>query len=89
MMIETLGYLAAFLTTASFVPQAVHTIRTKDTSGISLLMYIMFVVGIATWLVYGLLIKSNPLIISNIVTLILSGTILLYKLRFDFFVKKN
>lgn len=82
-MIEFLGYIAAFLTTVSFIPQAVHTIRTKDTSGISLLMYVVFVLGIATWLVYGFLIQSNPIIAANVVTLLLSGTILFYKLKFD------
>lgn len=50
---ETIGYIAATLTTASFVPQAWHTFRTKDVRGISLGMYSVFTVGIALWLAYG------------------------------------
>ena len=52
---DWVGYAAATLTTASFVPQALHTFRTKDVRGISLAMYSAFVVGILLWLVYGLM----------------------------------
>ena len=48
---DWVGYAAATLTTASFVPQALHTFRTKDVRGISLSMYSAFVVGILLWLV--------------------------------------
>ena len=51
---ELIGYLAACLTTCSFVPQALHTFRTRDVSGISLGMYSVFTVGVALWLAYGL-----------------------------------
>lgn len=79
--IEILGFVAAFLTTVSFFPQAWQTIKTKDTSGISKMMYILFTTGILLWLIYGLLIKSYPLIIGNAITLTLAGTILFYKLN--------
>lgn len=68
--------MAAFLTSVSFVPQAVLVIRTKRTAGISLLMYTMFVVGVALWLSYGILTRAMPLIVANSVTLTLSGSIL-------------
>ncbi len=56
--IEIAGYLAATLTTISFVPQALQVIKTKDTHSISLSMYIIFVSGVFLWLVYGLLIAN-------------------------------
>lgn len=79
---EWVGFAAAVLTTISFIPQAVRTIRTKDTRGISLGMYVMFTVGVALWLAYGVVLMSWPMILSNIVTLGLSGTILVLKLRY-------
>jgi MtN3 and saliva related transmembrane protein len=79
---EWVGYVAAVLTTFSFIPQAARTIRTKETHGISLWMYVMFNVGIAFWLVYGLVLMSWPMILANIVTLALSGTILALKIRY-------
>ena len=79
---EWLGYAAAVLTTASFIPQAVMTIRSRDTRGISRGMYIIFVVGVALWLAYGIYIDSLPMILANVVTLGLAGTILALKLRY-------
>ena len=46
---EWLGYIAALLTTGSFVPQAVKTIRTRNTTGISLAMYVIFTIGVAAF----------------------------------------
>lgn len=79
---EWIGFVAATLTTLSFVPQAVRTIRTRDTRGISLWMYVMFTVGLACWLAYGFVLMSWPMILSNIITLLLSLTILTMKLRY-------
>jgi MtN3 and saliva related transmembrane protein len=73
---EITGYLAAFLTTASFVPQAWKSWRTRDLTGISLPMYAMFTLGVALWLVYGVIINSLPVIIANAITLALAALIL-------------
>ncbi len=81
-LIDTIGSVAAVLTTASFVPQAWHSFKTRDVSGISLGMYSVFTVGVALWLVYGALLQSWPLIIANSITLGLAATILGMKLRF-------
>ena len=81
MNLEWAGYVAAALTTAAFVPQAIKTIRSKDTRGISLGMYVVFTIGIAFWLVYGIALHSWPMILSNIVTFGLSATILALKLK--------
>jgi MtN3 and saliva related transmembrane protein len=78
---EWAGYLAAAMTTLAFVPQAAKTIRTKDTRSISLGMYVVFTIGIGFWLVYGISLHSMPMILSNIVTFVLSATILVMKLK--------
>jgi MtN3 and saliva related transmembrane protein len=80
---DWIGYTAAALTTGSFVPQALHTLRTRDVSGISLAMYATFTVGIALWLAYGLLLGDWPIVIANTVTLGLATTILVTKIVVD------
>lgn len=79
---EIIGYCAAILTTGSFVPQAWHTFSTRDVSGISLGMYSVFTLGVACWLVYGLLLGAWPVVIANAITLLLAAAILLMKLRY-------
>jgi MtN3 and saliva related transmembrane protein len=81
-LIDLIGILAAVLTTASFFPQALHTFRTKDVSGVSLGMYSVFTVGVALWLVYGLLLSAWPIVIANCVTLVQAIAILVMKLRY-------
>ena len=82
MIIKTIGLVAAICTTGSFIPQALKTISTKNTKGISLGMYVMFVLGVTLWLAYGIVINDLPLILANGITLMLSLTILIYKLRY-------
>ena len=79
---ELIGYLAAALTTCSFVPQALHTFRTRDVSGISLGMYSVFTSGVALWLAYGVVLQAWPIVIANAITLVLASAILGMKLRF-------
>lgn len=81
MSIEWLGYAAAILTTLAFVPQALKTIRSRDTSGISLGMYVIFIVGIGFWFLYGLALGSWPMILANITTFLLAVVILGLKIR--------
>ena len=79
--ITLLGYAAASLTTLSFIPQAIKTLRSGDTSAISLRMYVLFTSGIALWGVYGLLTGDGPLIVANAITLVSAGLILERKAR--------
>jgi MtN3 and saliva related transmembrane protein len=81
MQTEIVGLAAAFLTTVAFLPQVIHTIRTRSTHDISLRMYSLYTAGIFLWLVYGLFLRDLPLIASNTITFVLSGTILGLKLR--------
>jgi len=79
---DIIGTIGATLTTTSFVPQAWHTFKTKDVRGISLGMYSAFTVGVACWLVYGLLLSEWPIVIANFITLTLAMAILTMKLRY-------
>jgi len=78
---EILGTVAAFLTTASFVPQAIKTIRTRDVSGISLLMYLMLFMGGVLWAVYGLHHELYPVWIANVVMTFFVLIILVIKVQ--------
>ena len=78
-LMDWIGYAAALLTTCSFVPQAVLTLRTRDVSGISSGMYASFTLGVALWFVYGLSLGAWPIILANAVTLALATTILVTK----------
>lgn len=80
--INLIGSIAAICTTGSFVPQAIKTIRTRDTKSISLISYTVFVIGGFLWLTYGMITNQFPIIISNVITLILTSTILLLKIRY-------
>lgn len=79
---DLIGYAAAFLTTVSFVPQVWLTLRTRDVSGVSLGMYSLFTLGIALWLIYGLIQRSWPLVGANAITLLLALTVLVMRLRY-------
>jgi MtN3 and saliva related transmembrane protein len=81
MSLEWLGYVAAVLTTAAFVPQALKTIRSRDTRGISLAMYVVFTIGVMFWFAYGVALGSWPMIIANTITFALAAIILGLKLR--------
>ncbi|MFN6356726.1 MAG: SemiSWEET transporter [Cyanobacteriota bacterium] len=79
--IDALGYVAATLTTVSFLPQAAKTLRSGDTAAISLRMYLLFTSGVALWGLYGLLRGDGPLIAANAITMVSAGLILQSKLR--------
>jgi len=70
--IDLLGAVAGLLTTVSFVPQAVKTLRTRQTRDISLSMWVLFCFGVGLWIVYGMLVPAWPVVAANIPTLILA-----------------
>jgi MtN3 and saliva related transmembrane protein len=81
-LIDLIGFAAATLTTASFLPQAVHTFQTKDVRGVSLGMYSVFTLGVALWLAYGVMLHAWPIVIANSITFVLAASILTMKLRY-------
>ena len=82
-LINTLGTLAALCSMGSFLPQVIKIWKEKDASQVSLRMYVVTVTGFALWIVYGVMLKSWPLVGSNVVCLGLSAAILTLKLKYD------
>jgi MtN3 and saliva related transmembrane protein len=81
-IIQLLGLVAGFLTTASFLPQVIKTWKSRSAKGLSLGMFSLFCVGVLLWLIYGVMVKDIPVIVANLVTLILASTLLYFKLSF-------
>jgi MtN3 and saliva related transmembrane protein len=79
---EAIGYIAASLTTLSFVPQVLRTWRLRSAQGISIGMYAIFTSGVALWLAYGVMLGAWPLIIANAATLALALSILVMIIRY-------
>ena len=82
MNVDIFGYLAAFLTTAAFLPQLIKTLKTKKADDVSLTTLIMFILGVLSWIIYGYQISSTPILIANLITLFLNVLILISKLYF-------
>lgn len=80
-IMELVGLVAALLTTFCWLPQAIKTIRSRDTRSISLVMQVLLNLGILCWLAYGLYLGNGPLILANAVTFLFVATILVMKIR--------
>ena len=81
--IEFFGYFAAVLTTLAFIPQLIKTLKTKKADDVSLTTLIMFLTGVAAWIIYGIKISSKPILIANIITFLLNFLILIFKLIYS------
>jgi MtN3 and saliva related transmembrane protein len=79
---EALGFVAGFLTTISFLPQAIKAWKTKSTKDISLPMYLVFILGVFLWIIYGFAINSSVVILANCITLLIALFILYMKIRY-------
>ncbi len=82
MIITIIGLIATTLTTVAYLPQAIKTARTKETSDLSLMTYITATIGVFLWFTYGLLIKDTPLIIANAITFVFTAWILILKVKY-------
>ncbi len=80
---EIIGYIATFMITICYIPQVVHTYKTKDVKGISLGMYCALSVGVGLWLVYSLMLSLTPLIICNGLSLLMIIAILVMKVLYS------
>ena len=80
--IQLLGLTAGALTTTAFLPQVIKTWKSKSAKDLSLGMFMLFSLGVALWLVYGIMVQDTPVIAANLVTLMLASTILFFKFRF-------
>ena len=81
--IEIIGFAAAFLTTAAFLPQVYKTWKTKDVSALSLPMLLMFITGVILWLVYALYIDSPSMIVANAITIVSSFLLIYFKIKYS------
>ena len=80
--IDLFGFLAALLTTIAFLPQLYKTWQTKSADDVSLLMLILFIIGLICWIIYGIKINSIPILVANIFTLIFNFSILILKITY-------
>ena len=83
MNVDIIGYFAAILTTAAFLPQLIKTLKTKKAEDVSLTTLIMFISGVLSWIIYGYKISSSPIFIANLITLMLNIMILISKIYFS------
>ena len=79
---EIIGLIAAFLTTSAYVPQAYKAWKTKSAGSVSLTMYLIMLLGVTLWLVYGIHLQSLAMILANSATIILTFTIIYFKLKY-------
>ena len=82
LLVEFFGYLAALLTTLSFAPQAFKIWKTKSAKDISLATFLMFLIGTISWLTFGIMMNSLPIILANLFTMILAIIILYFKIKY-------
>ena len=80
--IDLFGFLAALLTTIAFLPQLYKTWKTKSADDVSLIMLILFIIGLLFWIIYGLKINSIPILVANIITFIFNFSILILKITY-------
>lgn len=79
---EIVGFIAATLTTLAYLPQVIKTWKSKSAADLSLGLFSILTTGVFLWLVYGIMIGNGPIIASNIITLLLTGSMLYFKLRY-------
>jgi MtN3 and saliva related transmembrane protein len=79
---NVLGFLAGMLTTIAFVPQVIKIWRSRHARDISTGTFVLFSFGVLLWLLYGIQLGALPVILANGITLVLSLTILVFKLKY-------
>jgi MtN3 and saliva related transmembrane protein len=80
--VSLVGFGAGTLCTLAYLPQALHSFRTKSVRDISLIMLVSLNIGLLLWVAYGFLIHSLPIILPNAVTFFLAFPLLIMKLRY-------
>ncbi len=80
-LVDLTGTLAGILTTSAFIPQVIKTWRSGSAEDISLIMFVLFSIGVLLWLIYGIALHALPIIAANGITLVLASSVLIMKLR--------
>ena len=86
---EVIGLIGATFTTMAFLPQVVKTWKSKSVSDISIGLSLLFTVGTIFWLYYGIMINESPVIISNAITMVLTGSLLILKIKYGKTISKK
>lgn len=73
---ELLGYIAGICTAIVFLPQSVQTLKTKDVKGLSLSTYVIYNIGMLSWILYGIYLHSVQMILFNSISFVFSSIIL-------------
>lgn len=81
-MIQILGLAAGACTSAAAVPQLIKTWKTKEVGDVSMKMFLLYVVGMGMWLVYGIIKSDTPIIITNAIALTFHGIMLYLKIKY-------
>lgn len=89
MWISIFGYTAAFCMIFGYLPQAIATIRTRDTDGIAMPTFMMLGLGSLFFVLQGILMSNWPLVITNVITLVCSVIVFVIKIHNDYFKKKS
>ncbi|HIU52663.1 MAG: SemiSWEET family sugar transporter [Alphaproteobacteria bacterium] len=79
---ETIGYVGGLCTAFCFMPQTLKTIRTKDVQSLSLVSYILYCIGILSWVLYGFYVHSVQMVVFNSISLFFAGYILIMILKY-------
>ncbi len=77
------GYCAGTLTTFCFLPQLIHTFKTKSVKDLNVGALVLFDAGLFLWLVYGIYLHSWPMILANAITLLFQLALLGLKFKYD------
>ena len=79
---ETIGYVGGLCTAFCFMPQTLKTIRTKDVQSLSLVSYILYCIGILSWVLYGFYVHSVQMVVFNSISLFFAGYILIMIIKY-------
>jgi len=80
--IEIIGYLAGFIVAISLAPQVIKAWKTKSTKDISIAWNITYIIGLSLWIVYGIGIKSFPIIVTLSIENLMAISLIILKLRY-------
>lgn len=81
--VDILGYSAGFITALTFLPQVLKTYKEKSARDISLNMFLIAATNEIMWVVYGFLKNDMVIVLTNVVVLVLSLTMVVFKLKYS------
>lgn len=77
------GIIAGSLTSISALPQIIKAIKTREAGDVSVFMFLILITGVSLWMVYGFMKQDMPIIITNGVSVVLNGLMLILKYKYS------